>query len=581
MTTSKTGLFSATVAAFIIEFYKKLSPDSGNQTVALLGQISQQFANFPNGTYSITANQPSPPSASIIWVNAMWLISLVLSLTSALMATLLQQWARRYVEMPNIPSEPKHRARIRLLLFQGTDSYKMHHVVEIAPTLLHLSVFLFFGGLTIVFHTIHKKVAVAVDVAVGFFGLAYIALSILPCRDVKCPYRTPMTYILWYPWHAFPGFVVYCFSGALFLLQPVLGCLVSLIQAIHLTSDNTVPEPARLGHLTSDNTVSHRMRPRRPGTATSMIPTPLILLRWSESSENHWRYFTDHIGKSIIKDSMNAQGDEDRRIVTGLFSQLALGNSKGKLRKFAASIPRYRVSDLMPLVDSGRIVLREPIAILLRSCVAGPNDSEDSDVRRRALLVCLDAIQYIVKKPSVPDLNFVRANFANISLMQTLWGDSDTAIRVTSRSICALLARQVAKKQLWESQLRWLQGVTGEASDAIIDATTVERDRMILKSFVYGVLSNQLDDFPTEDATSFKETLAILLNAGDDAHFQSRLAEEAGPWIQQDGDPQCSHEVVDKLRSMFPFLPAYRPPSPPAGTTEAPDGIQTISSVPH
>ena len=111
MTRKKTGLFSATVGAFIIEFYKQLSPDNGAQTVALLGQMSQQLANFPNGNYSSAAIQPSPPSASIIWVNAMWLISLVLSLTSALIATLLQQWARRYVEMPNVPSEPNQRAR--------------------------------------------------------------------------------------------------------------------------------------------------------------------------------------------------------------------------------------------------------------------------------------------------------------------------------------------------------------------------------------------------------------------------------------------------------------------------------------
>jgi hypothetical protein len=36
VTSSKTGLLSAIVGAFIIEFYKKLSSDSGGQTVALL-----------------------------------------------------------------------------------------------------------------------------------------------------------------------------------------------------------------------------------------------------------------------------------------------------------------------------------------------------------------------------------------------------------------------------------------------------------------------------------------------------------------------------------------------------------------
>ena len=41
MTSFKTGLFSATVGAFIIEFYKTLLPGSGfgHQSVALLGRL--------------------------------------------------------------------------------------------------------------------------------------------------------------------------------------------------------------------------------------------------------------------------------------------------------------------------------------------------------------------------------------------------------------------------------------------------------------------------------------------------------------------------------------------------------------
>ena len=50
MTTSKTAIFSATVAAFIIESYKMLSPASGDQTVFLLGQISQKLSGLANGT---------------------------------------------------------------------------------------------------------------------------------------------------------------------------------------------------------------------------------------------------------------------------------------------------------------------------------------------------------------------------------------------------------------------------------------------------------------------------------------------------------------------------------------------------
>jgi hypothetical protein len=287
ITSSKTGLFSATVAAFIIEFYKKLSPDSGNQTVALLGQISQQLSNFPNGTFPITAIQPSPPSASMIWVNAMWLISLVLSLASALIATLLQEWARRFVEMPNVSSEPNHRARVRSFLFLGTEFYKMRLIAQMAFSLLHLSIYLFFGGLVIAFHTINKKVAIAVDVAVGLFGLAYIALSILPCLDVRCPYRTPMSYILWYPWHTLFYF------AAILLRQFGIQSLEDQEGWFYSSLYNIMARFAP----NFQQFVQRTLRRTYAG----------MVISGENTFKAHWRYIKDGLGKSIINSAINTQ----------------------------------------------------------------------------------------------------------------------------------------------------------------------------------------------------------------------------------------------------------------------------------
>ena len=527
MTSLKTGLFSATVGAFVIEFYKQLSPDSGSQTVALLQQISGQLANSPNNTNSNTPNQSSSPPTAIVWVNAMWMISLVLSLTSALIATLLQQWARRYVETPKVPSQPNHRARVRWFLFLGTDIYKMRLLVEIAPTLVHLSVFLFFAGLVITFHTINTKVAIAVDVSVGLFGVAYIMLSILPCRDVRCPYRTPMSYILWYPCH-----ISFSFAAR---------CLHVLLKQIH-------------GHFV-------------PPNLGGIIENPWHrkLVEWLDSCENatskHWRYVVDGFRNSVINGAINTQ-DGDHKIFTSLFSKLSLSD-KSELRNLAASVPRNEILDLIRPVESGKIGLRDPLLVLFRSCEAGaPTTGPDEDARKRSLLLCLDAIHDISRSPEIPELNFVRANFANIGHMRTSWEDSDTAIRVTSRSICALIARQVGRRDLEEAELRWLQDVTGETSYEILNADVETRDWMNFKSFVYGVLSNQVGDLSTEDAMSFKETLAILLDVRTDPHFDSppsqyQLSEEVRR-IQRD-DPQGSHDVVNRLLSIFPFIP---PPFP-------------------
>ena len=522
MTDFETGLFSATVGAFIIEFYKQLTPSS-NLTITRL----------ENGTYSITGDIPPPLGASIVWVNAMWLISLVLSLTSALMATLLQQWARRYADMPDRPSDPNHRARVRSVLFHGTETYKMRLVVQIAPTLLHLSVYLFFAGLGIVFHTINKSVAIAVYVSVGVFGVAYVALTILPCLDVQCPYRTPMSHFLWYPTHAILSLTAVCLH---WLLEQLHGCLVG----------------PNLGTVTT-----RRQR---------------ILTLWLESRaksvKTHRQYIMDGIRKSIINSAIDTGGDGDRRIVTRLFNLLAMGD-KSKLRKFAASIPRDKVLDLIPGIKSGKIVLQEPLRILLQSCAASPSVAgPDEEVRKRSLVVCLGAIHNIVKDPSVPDLNYVRANYANIGLMRAWLDSSDTAIRVTSHSICALLAKQVVAREvlepLEEQQLRWLQDVTG--SRAVYNADRDRRNRMNIKSFVRGVFSNQVGELPTEYATSFNETLAVLLDmdvendADFERNFQTRLSQVVDQ-LHRD-DTEDNGDVVHRLRTMFRLpIPSTDPSS--------------------
>ncbi|KAJ6535704.1 hypothetical protein B0H19DRAFT_903209, partial [Mycena capillaripes] len=92
-----TGLFSASLTSFIVESYKTLIPDPGDSTVQLLSQISQQLAAAANGsTFQVQAPTHFTPPATSVVCNALWFISLGLSLTCALIATLLEQWARDF-----------------------------------------------------------------------------------------------------------------------------------------------------------------------------------------------------------------------------------------------------------------------------------------------------------------------------------------------------------------------------------------------------------------------------------------------------------------------------------------------------
>ncbi|KAJ7110570.1 hypothetical protein C8R44DRAFT_545288, partial [Mycena epipterygia] len=142
------GLFSASLTAFLIESYKTLEPDSGDDTVFLLRQILDQLAATANGT-TIRVQSTSvftPPATSLI-CNTFWFLSLGLSLSCALMATLVEQWARDFLHRANMNSDPVTRARLFSYLFYGLKRFNMHAVVEIIPLLLHWSLFFFLTGL--------------------------------------------------------------------------------------------------------------------------------------------------------------------------------------------------------------------------------------------------------------------------------------------------------------------------------------------------------------------------------------------------------------------------------------------------
>ena len=197
----QTGLFSATVASFIIESYKQLQPDSGNTTVLLLAQISQQLAALSNGTsISIPSTLPSQtfrPSASAVRVNTLWFLSLTLSLTCALLATLMQQWVRRYLQVSQRWYAPYKRARIRTFFAEGVERFGLPGAVEALPALLHASVFLFFAGLIDFLLNINDKVAISLLSAVAIGASAYFLCTALPLIYPNSPYQTPLTTLLW------------------------------------------------------------------------------------------------------------------------------------------------------------------------------------------------------------------------------------------------------------------------------------------------------------------------------------------------------------------------------------------------
>ncbi|KZV66642.1 hypothetical protein PENSPDRAFT_585049, partial [Peniophora sp. CONT] len=175
-----TGLFSAMVAAFVIESYKSLSPDPQAVTTLLLAQISQQLAASADSPSPASLQLQSGLSASVdagsIRVNVLWVCSLCISVTCALFAVMVQQWARRFQRLcdrrPQGGQSSQALARVRLHLSPGAP--QVGSFIGLLQRCLHVAVILFFAGLVEFFWPINATVAKVVLAMLVILGTLYI-----------------------------------------------------------------------------------------------------------------------------------------------------------------------------------------------------------------------------------------------------------------------------------------------------------------------------------------------------------------------------------------------------------------------
>jgi hypothetical protein len=124
---------------------------------------------------------------------------------------MLQQWARRYqrVAFPRYrPQEkardgdrlrkqtryrPQKRARLHAFYRRGVENWHIPRAVEALPLLLHLSLFVFFAGLSVFLHSINRTIFKVVTTWIGACAILYLCLSIFPIIRKDSPYHTPLS----------------------------------------------------------------------------------------------------------------------------------------------------------------------------------------------------------------------------------------------------------------------------------------------------------------------------------------------------------------------------------------------------
>ena len=168
----------------------------------LLNQISQQLsslgAQIPAPSSSSLPGFTPEPTASEVRVNIIWIVSLVSSLMAALLATLIRQWSRDRMRLFQRYSAPLEVSRIRHYLHEGTIRTRIAALAEVVPALVHISLFLFLGGLADFLWNSYKTVGKSTLFSVVLCAALYIIITFAPVISPQSSYRTPCSPLVWY-----------------------------------------------------------------------------------------------------------------------------------------------------------------------------------------------------------------------------------------------------------------------------------------------------------------------------------------------------------------------------------------------
>ncbi|KAH9830358.1 uncharacterized protein C8Q71DRAFT_851345 [Rhodofomes roseus] len=126
-----------------------------------------------------------------VWVNALWISSLTIALSSALFAVLVKQWLQRYESV--ISGSQRERVLVRQYRFNGLRKWKVATIIDVLPIFLHVALFLFLAGLAVFFHPLNTDLSYLVIAVTGATLVIYTCVNFLPVIYPDCAFKTPIS----------------------------------------------------------------------------------------------------------------------------------------------------------------------------------------------------------------------------------------------------------------------------------------------------------------------------------------------------------------------------------------------------
>jgi len=182
LTSAKAALFTAIVTAFVLDAMSELDEDTATK---LLRLSVEQSAKNSNSTIEMP---PSDPPSSILTVSSLWFMSIMSSLAATAWAILCLEWCAFITDAVKA-EDHEEMVEKRQRRFEAMKRWKMHFIVAAIPLFLHLSLFLFLGGLWLRLRDINEHLGLIVGVPSLVIGLSYVVVTLLPIFT-EAPFST-------------------------------------------------------------------------------------------------------------------------------------------------------------------------------------------------------------------------------------------------------------------------------------------------------------------------------------------------------------------------------------------------------
>ncbi|KAF5323808.1 hypothetical protein D9619_012961 [Psilocybe cf. subviscida] len=210
------ALFSAVITAFIIESYQRLRPDSNDTIINLLAHIAERMDGTPlNGTSSVSSilsGSKFSPSQLDIRINILWFISLILSLTAALIGIITLQWLREHRRYDTAETS-KDTVGILNLRRHSLKQWYVPQIFAALPLIVQGSLIFFFAGIVEFLFGLDVEVAIPVTLCISIPVIFLLATTMLPLIQLyilqspfgqpaqvhipsPCPYKSPQSIIV-------------------------------------------------------------------------------------------------------------------------------------------------------------------------------------------------------------------------------------------------------------------------------------------------------------------------------------------------------------------------------------------------